>query len=127
MNFEDELQPGNARTVFVVQADYNKDLSDARRFGNLRAVFVNPRRPYDTRTLIIKAQHVLAQWQPGDHLLMIGDPTLCAACMAVLTEDHDVINTLSWDRNTFRYQPHCWDFTPHNGNFEPLGHVGSDN
>jgi hypothetical protein len=127
MSPEDELQPGNARTVYVVQADYNKDLSDARRFGTLRAVFVNPRRPYNTETLIIKAQHVLVGWEPGDHLLMLGDPTLCAVCMTVLAQDHDVINVLSWDRNTFQYQPQRWDFTSRNENFEPLGHDDPDN
>jgi hypothetical protein len=119
--------PHNARTVYVAQADYNKDLSDARRFGNLRAVFTNPRRPYDIEKMIIKAQHVLADWQPGDYLLMLGDPTLCAVCMTVVAEDNDVVNVLSWDRNTFQYQSQRWDFTPRTETFEPLDHIDQDN
>jgi hypothetical protein len=112
------LDPNNSCTVYVTQVDYDKDLSDARRFGRLQAVFARPRRPYDTEKMIIKAQHILSAWQPGDHLLMLGDPTLCAVCMAVLAEDNDVINVLSWDRNTFQYQSQRWDFTPRGADFE---------
>ena len=103
-------ESGNSRTVFVVQVDNNKDLSDAKHYGALRAVFGNPRKPYDTAAMIAKARRVLAAWQPGDYLLMIGDPTLCAVCTAVVAEEHDVVNILSWDRNTFQYIPQRWDF-----------------
>lgn len=108
------MEPGNNRTVFVVQVDNTKDLSDARRFGSLQAVFGNPRKPYDTPRMIAKARRVLSNWQPGDHLLMIGDPALCAICAAIVGEDNDIINILSWDRNTFRYVANRWDF----GDFE---------
>lgn len=103
-------EPGNTRTVYVVQVDNSKDLSDAKQYGALRAVFGNPRKPYNTPAMIAKARHVLAAWQPGDYLLMIGDPTLCAVCMAVAAEEHDVVNVLSWDRNSFQYIPQRWDF-----------------
>ena len=96
---------GNARTVFVVQVDNSKDLSDAKRYGVLRAVFGNPRKPYITERMIGKARHVLSAFQPGDYLLMIGDPTLCAVCMTVAAENTDLINVLSWDRNSFQYLP----------------------
>ncbi len=102
--------PGNTRTVFVVQVDNTKDLSDAKQYGALRAVFGNPRKPYDTRAMLAKARRVLTAWQPGDHLLMIGDPALCAICTAVVAEEQDVVNILSWDRNSFQYIPQRWDF-----------------
>jgi hypothetical protein len=41
---------------------------------------------------------------------MIGDPALCAVCMAVTSEQHDVVNLLSWDRDSFQYVPQRWDF-----------------
>jgi hypothetical protein len=103
------MQPGNTRTVFVVQVDHSKDLSDARRFGALRAVFSRPRKPYNTRAMISKARRVLADWQPGDYLLMVGDPALCAVCAAIIAENEDKINLLSWDRELFQYITTQWD------------------
>lgn len=98
------------RTVYVVQVDNNKDLSDAKRYGRLRAVFSNPRKPYDTPNLVAKARRVLENWQDGDYLLMVGDPTLCAVCMTTVCDISDNLNVLSWDRNTFQYIPQKWDF-----------------
>ena len=111
-------ETGNTRTVFVVQVDNSKDLSDAKHYGALRAVFGNPRKPYDTSAMIAKARHVLAAWQPGDYLLMIGDPALCAICAAIVAEEQDVVNLLSWDRNTFQYIPQRWDFGDYVTEFE---------
>ena len=104
------MEKQNNRTVFVVQADTSKDFSDARRYGNLRAVFGRPRKPYDTVALVARARRVLNDWKPGDHLLMIGDPTLCAVCMTLITEEHDNLSVLSWDRETFQYIRQEWDF-----------------
>lgn len=103
--------PDNDSTVYVVQVDNTKDLSDARRYGNLRAVFSNPRKPYDTRGLVAKARRVLENWKAGDYLLMVGDPTLCAVCMTVICDMDDQISVLSWDRNTFQYIAQHWDFS----------------
>jgi hypothetical protein len=41
---------------------------------------------------------------------MIGDPALCAVCMAVVSEQEEVVNILSWDRDSFQYAPQRWDF-----------------
>lgn len=104
------MEQGNSRTVFVVQVDNTKDLSDAKRYGQLRAVFGKPRKPYNTSAMVAKARRVLSDWQPGDYVLMIGDPTLCAVCMAVASEREEIINVLSWDRDSFQYMPQRWDF-----------------
>lgn len=104
------MDNGNTRTVFVVQVDNSKDLSDAKKYGQLKAVFGKPRKPYHTASMIAKARRVLAEWQRGDHLLMIGDPALCAVCMVVASEQEDIINLLSWDRDSFQYMPQRWDF-----------------
>jgi hypothetical protein len=111
-------EAGNTRTVYVVQVDNNKDLSDAKQYGALRAVFANPRKPYDTHDLLGKARCVLSNWEPGDYLLMLGDPALCAVCMSVVAENNDVINLLSWDRNTFQYLPQRWCFDSSDDDFK---------
>jgi hypothetical protein len=108
----------NDRTVYVVQVDNTKDLSDAKRYGALRAVFGNPRKPYDTATMIAKARNVLQNYREGDYLLIIGDPSLAAVCMTVIAEYEGLINILSWDRNTFQYLPLCWDFDQPELDFE---------
>lgn len=105
---------GNKCTVFVVQYDNGKDFSDAKRFGNLKAVFTNPRKPYDTYSMIAKARSVLAEYKPGDSLLMVGDPTLCSVCLALVCEVSDVISVLNWDRSNFSYISQRWDFSQHN-------------
>lgn len=105
-----ELESGNSRTVFVINADGTKDLSEARKFGKLRAVFENPRKPYDTAKLIAQARFVLQNFEEGDYLLIIGDPTLCAVAMSILLESHGKVNVLSWDRRYFTYAKQEWDF-----------------
>ena len=95
------MENPNSKTVFVIQADKNKDFSDARRFGTLRAVFNNPRKPYDTSAMIDRAKRVLRDWKPGDYLLMIGDPTLCAVCMTLVTEEYDQVNVSRSQLSTF--------------------------
>lgn len=105
------MPEANSRTVYVVQVDNSKDLSDAKRFGALRAVFGNPRKPYDTARMIGQARKVLSAYTPGDYLLMVGDPALCAVCASIVGEFCGELRILSWDRNTFQYMPQDWDFS----------------
>lgn len=107
------MEQGNMRTVWVVQVDNTKDMSEARKFGQLRAIFGKPRKPYDTSSMIRKARQLLKEWQPGDYLLMIGDPALCAVALGLVHEQTEVINILSWDRNSFQYIAQRWDFEPY--------------
>lgn len=114
------MEQGNSRTVYVVQVDNSKDLSDAKRYGQLRAIFGKPRKPYDTSGMVARARRILSDWQPGDYLLMIGDPTLCAVCMTVAGERDDRLNVLSWNRDTFEYVAQEWDFGQLGMEFEDL-------
>jgi len=109
------METGNTCTVFVVQSDSNKDFSDAKRFGNLKAVFVNTRKPYHTYSMIAEARSILADYKHGDSLLMVGDPTLCSVCLALVLEVSETVNVLSWDKTTFQYVQQRWDFS-HNVN-----------
>ena len=61
--------------------------------------------------MIGQARKVLSAWEPGDHLLMVGDPTLCAICASIVGEYCDQLDVLSWDRNTFQYMAQSWDFS----------------
>jgi hypothetical protein len=112
------MELGNTRTVFVVSVDDGKDLSDAKRFGKLRGVFTGTRKPYNTTHMISKARLVLKEWQPGDYLLMIGDPTLGAVCMSIIAEHDDLVTVLKWDRLMFQYQSQRWDFNDGRPDFE---------
>lgn len=103
----------NNRTVFVCHPNGRLDIRAAEKYGTLRDVFTSVSPRYNTEKMIEHARYVLSTWQEGDHLLMIGDPSLCAVCMAVAAEFDSVINVLSWDRNEFQYVSRRWDFTPY--------------
>jgi hypothetical protein len=102
----------NERTVYVAHVNERKDLKAAEHFGRLLDVFSGVGRNYNTPRMIEHARRVLSNWQPGDSILMIGDPALCGICIAVASEFDDVITTLSWDRNEFVYIPRRWDLSP---------------
>jgi len=104
-----EDNSGNRKTVYVVMSPDGKDMTDARRYGDLRVMFLNTRRPYDTAKTLGIAREVLSRWQPGDYLLMIGDPMLCAVSMTVLAETQPYIDVLSWDRVRLQYAPTRWE------------------
>lgn len=104
----------NERNVFIVYNDTRKDMSAAEKFGKLRDVFSSMGRQYNGDKLIEHARRVLRNWEPGDYLLLVGDPALCCICAAVALEIEGEINVLRWDRTNFEY-------TPLKLNFE-LGH-----
>ncbi len=106
------MQPGNKSSVYVVQNDTRKDLTDAERFGQIKEVFGNVARTYNTPRMLEHARRVLANWQPGDSLLMMGDPALCGVAIAVAAEFDNVVNVLSWDKHDYQYVMRTWDFGP---------------
>ena len=95
----------NTSTVFVVYNDTRKNMSAAEKFGQLKDVFSSVGRVYNGDKLIEHARRVLDGWQPGDYLLLVGDPALCGICMAVALESEEEINVLRWDRTNFDYVP----------------------
>lgn len=109
----------NSRTVYIAHANERLDTSAAERFGKLRDVFSSVSPRYDTQKMIDHARRILSNWQEGDSLLMIGDPSLCSVCMTVVAEFDSVINVLSWDRNSFQYIQRRWDFSPESA--DPVG------
>jgi hypothetical protein len=102
----------NERTVYVVQNDPRKDYSAATEFGRLKDIFGDVRGRYKTDAMLEHARRVLANWQPGDHILIGGDPTLCGIAIAVALEFDSVVRTLNWDKYDFQYISRRWDFGP---------------
>ncbi len=102
----------NQKESMVYVSDYsrNKDISDAKRYGKLKSVFLNPHKPYDTDLLILTARKRLENFSINDYLLMIGDPALSAVCMSVACEVSPRVITLSWDRLDFNYRETEWNF-----------------
>lgn len=95
----------NQNTCWVVYNDSRKNMSAAEKYGQLKDVFSSVGRVYNGDKLIEHARRVLQNWQPGDYLLLVGDPTLCGICMAVALEYEEEINVLRWDRSNFDYTP----------------------
>lgn len=97
----------NTRKVYVVMYDANKDLSDAKRFGELEAVFLRPVYDDDRIDPVAVARTALSDYQDGDYILMIGDPMLCGVVTSVALEysDDEILNVLRWDRRTMSYRP----------------------
>lgn len=112
------MEQGNTRNVWVVYADNRKDFSSAEKFGQLKDVFTYSivGKTYNSDKLISYARHVLANYKDGDYLLMVGDPSLCAICLAVALEydSFGQINVLRWNRDSYDYVPlYCnFDYLP---------------
>ena len=112
------MEQETTRNVWVVYADTRKDFSSAEKFGVLKDVFTYSivGKTYNSDKLISYARNVLDNWKEGDYLLMVGDPTLCAICLAVALEvdTFGQINVLRWNRDTYDYVPlYCnFDYDP---------------
>ena len=90
-------------TIFVTQDDGHKDFSKAEIYGKLRFVF--PYRPSkDNSVLVDHARFVMKDYQPGDYILIVGNPKLTAIMFAAALEVADEVQFIQWDRHTMSYQ-----------------------
>jgi hypothetical protein len=53
----------------------------------------------------------LQNYQAGDHILMVGDPTLCAICASVALEYEEELIFLRWDNSSLDYAPLTLNFS----------------
>lgn len=104
-------------SVFIVYNDRRKDFSKAEIFGELRDIFSSVGRNYDGKILIEHARSVLGKAEPGDYLLLVGDPALCSICTTVMCEMLEGhCNILRWNRDHMEYTPLQLDFEWSYGN-----------
>jgi len=80
------------------------DLAPAREYGELEVLL--PSGPVIVEpSLMVRTLHEkLAKFQPGDHLLCLGDPVAIAAASAIVAQlNHGRIPLLVWDRTIKKY------------------------
>lgn len=86
--------------VWIVQNDIRKDFSQAESFGTLAEIFYGTSDVTEPDKLVEHARRLMRNWEPGDYLLMVGDPSLCALCLAIALEYDPTgrVTLLRWDR-----------------------------
>jgi hypothetical protein len=102
----------NEPTVWVVMYDPNKDLSDAKQYGNFRAVYVKPIYNDNGFDPVAAARSAMKEYRDGDYLLMIGDPMACGIVIEIALDysDSQRLNVLRWDRRSMSYRPSQLNF-----------------
>lgn len=93
----------NEKTVWVVYNDTRKNMVAAEKHGKLKDVFSSIGRHYSPDKIMAHARTTLQDWQEGDCLLMVGDPVLCAVCVAIVSETEAAVPVLRWDNTNFNY------------------------
>lgn len=94
--------------VYVLQ-DTDHNLSHATQYGEF--VFVNktdyPTWNHDvTDDFINNMSKVLSAYNSeDDYLLMIGDPISIGLAFVLLSQRHEVLRLLKWDRQSGKYLP----------------------
>jgi hypothetical protein len=92
-------------TVYVVQPSAGKNITPALQYGQLVHVIDRDVDPLLEMDFILKeAERKLANFVPeDDYLLLIGDPVVIAAVVAILTNVVWWFKTLKWDKQDRRY------------------------
>ena len=96
-------------TVFVIQDDPHKSFRDAENFGKLEFLFgrdVFPGEQERVQDMVDIAYSKLKCFNPRtDYVLLVGDPVGIAVSTAVLSEFHNEIPVLKWDKQQGQYFP----------------------
>lgn len=94
----------NKRKVYVLQDDGTKNLFPAKRWGNL-VVFSRHEMSLWDAGWIDDLEQWLADFDGGDHLLLVGDPVLIGAACAIVGRMISRLPLLKWDRQEKTYIP----------------------
>jgi len=105
--------------VWIVQNDIRKDFTPAEAYGTLAEIFYGTSDVAEPDKIVEHARRSIRNWEPGDYLLMVGDPSLCALCLAIALEFDPTgrVTLLRWDRIKRAYSVLPLDF---NANSAPL-------
>lgn len=96
-------------TVYVPHSDGRFDLSDARRFGELKVLFTKELFPDDAAermpNVLREAYGQLGDFDPGtDYLVLVGAPVYSALCTYVLGDmGKTPVRMLRFDREAQGY------------------------
>ncbi len=92
--------------VYIVQESDGKDLSPARKFGELKVLLPIGRQVTITSDSVVETLRTkLRGFGSRDHLLLLGDPiSIGIATALALEENKGRCNVLKWDRRN-----HCYE------------------
>jgi hypothetical protein len=105
----------NKTRVFVVQNQHrwNRDLqafepkfdlAPAAEFGELVYLLSPTAAPFRPEPVIEELKHKLADFRPGDHLLLVGNPVLIGFAVAIAADANDGdVSLLQWSGKDQRY------------------------
>jgi hypothetical protein len=79
------------------------DFTEAAQFGTLKEIVGEFEDLLFTDRITSIVQDALADFQPDDYLLAVGDPTAIALCAGVIFRKHSSVKMLKWDRQTRKY------------------------
>lgn len=97
--------PERTPVVYILQDDGTKNLTPARRYGNVIA-FAGNDMPLFNQTWVDTLEHWLSPYNPTrDFLLLTGDPVLIGVACAILGKRWDQLSLLKWDRQSKDYTP----------------------
>ena len=95
--------------VYVVQQSPKKDISDAKRYGDIVYLLETPNRQaaLDPHKFVSSISSRLVDYNPTeDYILPIGDPIAIGVVTAIAAEfGHSKVNLLYWDRRIEKYSP----------------------
>jgi len=94
--------------VWIVYNDGIRDFSRAEKFGMLKTIVSGQYHNgflKDSSNMVNFMREVLREYQPGDYLLMVGEPALCGIAITIAREmssEHN-INLLRWNNHLVEY------------------------
>lgn len=103
------------KRVFVVQNQHRWDrdkqrfepkfdLTPAEEFGELVYLLSPTAAPFRSEPIIEELREKLADFGPGDHLLLVGNPVLIGFATAIAAEANDGnVSLLQWSGKDQRY------------------------
>ena len=105
----------NRPSVYVVQVPHRHDpqkgrlvpvvdLSDAKRFGELKFLTGPNAKPFDS-SVIQEIERNLRHFKPTDFLLLIGAPILMGIATAYAADVAGTVKFLSWNGRESAYTP----------------------
>jgi hypothetical protein len=105
-------------TVYVIQEALGKNISDAKRFGQIKVLCPThvDLSPWSAIASLDFLRDQLKDYRSeADSLLLMGDPILIGAAVTLAAEHDGIVNVLKYDRQTSSYNQVCLNFNDSDG------------